>query len=609
MNKKNDAVGYVRVSTLQQAENGTSVEDQKRIIEKKAKYDELNLTKIYSDEGVSGKSTHRPAFERMLNDAKRGKFKLILFTKLDRLARNLRDTLNIYNETKELGIDMICIDNPVISTNGPMGTVMLSILGTFAQFERELIRSRTYAGRMNKWKSGESIMGHLPFGYIKNAETKKIEIDNYKKDIIHHIFELYTVERLPMLDIAKRLTTEGYKTPSSLNGRKDASQEWNMHTVRGILKNRCYTGEPVSFNKNKFICNEDNNIRKALEEKPQEEWINLTFPKIIEEQQFTEVQQRITYNKVIPKKTAKDNPEKFLTLHLLRCGICRAKLAKQTTVSQKTSYYVCQWRRSNEKKLEAAHRKRCGLPFLHYEAIDNQVFDKVINLISNPNEFLEIYAMTSQPKNLKVQLDGLLLERDDLKSKLTNMLNVETNTNDPDLLKLYKSSRTKTEEKFTHVNNMISKITGELSFYNNRNEQIEKFQKLFPLKKMKDVRKARNKIKQLLTDLPFNEKKKLLDAVISPETGGCIYVGPLAEHHLAPTDFITSDDTNEAAADTAAAHAVATEAAKNDTKDLSKEKDATEKSMVLELDFTLDPFKISQIIQGLYNSGFKIDKR
>jgi site-specific DNA recombinase len=190
MNNKKKAAGYIRVSTLQQVESGTSLEEQKSIIEKEAKHRDLNLTKIYSDEGISGKSIVRPALRELLDDSKQGRFDIILFTKLDRLARNLRDTLNIFHEANELGIDLFCIDNPAISTNGPMGSVMLSVLATFAQFERELIRSRTTAGRINKWKSGESIMGHLPFGYIKNDKTKKIEIDDYKKQIIHKIFSL-----------------------------------------------------------------------------------------------------------------------------------------------------------------------------------------------------------------------------------------------------------------------------------------------------------------------------------------------------------------------------------------------------------------------------------
>ena len=112
---------------------------------------------------------------------------------------------------------------------------------------------------------------------------------------------------------------------------------------------------------------------------------------------------------------------------------------------------------------------------------------------------------------------------------------------------------------------------------------------------MGDFIRSRKKIINGLTALPFNEKKKLLDAVISPETGGCVYISRLAEHHLSPEDFTSYDDTSKVDK-------------KDDDKDISKESDTLEKSMVIELDFTLDSFKIIQIIQGLHNNGFKIDR-
>jgi len=422
MDKKNDAVavGYVRVSTLQQAENGTSVDDQKERIKKESEHRGLKLSKIYSDEGVSGKSTIRPEFEKMLDDAKSGKFDVILFTKLDRLARNVRDILNIFHETDKLGIGMICIDDPAINTDSKMGPVILSIMGSFAQFERELIRSRTTAGRMSKWKSGESIMGNLPFGYKKNAETNKIEIDDKKRQIILRIFDLYLIERLSFIDVASRLTEEGYETPSSLNGRKDASNKWNMNTVREILTNRCYTGEEVTYNKHKFSWNEKNQLRKTDEEKPDSEWIKLSFPTIIDEKQIADVQQKINYNRVISKRTPQDYSEKFLTFHILRCGECRAKLTNHSSGTKKYAYYVCPWRRSSEKKLAAYNKKRCDLPFLKYKAIDNQVFNQVINLIANPTEFTKLYANASVPNNLEVQLKNLTLKKDALVNRLTS---------------------------------------------------------------------------------------------------------------------------------------------------------------------------------------------
>lgn len=176
MGKKRTA-GYVRVSTSQQVTTGTSIDDQIEKIQKEAEFRGWGEPTMYVDEGISGKSSQRPALQQLLKDTSQGQFDAIIFSKLDRLARNLRDTLNIYHETEKHDTVMICLDNPVISTDGPMGSMMLQIMGAFAQFERDLIRSRTVAGRMKKWKNGEALMGRLPFGYNFNKATSTIEID------------------------------------------------------------------------------------------------------------------------------------------------------------------------------------------------------------------------------------------------------------------------------------------------------------------------------------------------------------------------------------------------------------------------------------------------
>jgi len=119
--------GYVLVSTAQQVEAGTSIEDQIDKIKKEAASRGWDEPKIYIDEGTSGKSSQRPALQRLLKDTSQNLFDAIIFTKLDRLARNLRDTLNIYHKTEEHQTAMICIGYPVISTDGSMGMIMLAL--------------------------------------------------------------------------------------------------------------------------------------------------------------------------------------------------------------------------------------------------------------------------------------------------------------------------------------------------------------------------------------------------------------------------------------------------------------------------------------------------
>ena len=105
MNNAINASGYCRISTDKQRE-GTSIGEQKRIIHEHCKRNGIELGMIYIDEGVSGATdpNDRPALSKLINDAKMGKFSLLVFTKLDRLARSNRKILNILLRRAPLSI-------------------------------------------------------------------------------------------------------------------------------------------------------------------------------------------------------------------------------------------------------------------------------------------------------------------------------------------------------------------------------------------------------------------------------------------------------------------------------------------------------------------------
>lgn len=163
--------GYGRVSTVHQAEDGTSSDEQKRIIHEECQRKGWRLIDFYSDDGFSGKNTNRPGFSQMLADAKKGKFKVCMFTKLDRVARKVIDLLNSLQVLNELGVKIYCVEQTVINTEGPMGNLTLQILAAFAEFERTLILERTNNGKRSRAKQGHPSSGNLPFARTFNKET------------------------------------------------------------------------------------------------------------------------------------------------------------------------------------------------------------------------------------------------------------------------------------------------------------------------------------------------------------------------------------------------------------------------------------------------------
>jgi site-specific DNA recombinase len=118
--------GYGRVSTQAQATEGTSSEEQRRVIEEECRKNSWNLVQFYTDDGFSGKNDNRPGLKRLIDEAKQGKFDAVMFTKLDRLGRNLRDILNIWHDLSEEGLEIICVQQPQVNTFGSLGKMMLS---------------------------------------------------------------------------------------------------------------------------------------------------------------------------------------------------------------------------------------------------------------------------------------------------------------------------------------------------------------------------------------------------------------------------------------------------------------------------------------------------
>lgn len=131
---------YLRVSTDKQTS-----ENQRLELEKHCARMDWQISKMYVDEGISGKNTKRPALQQMLKDASTGKFETLVVWKIDRLARSVIDLLNILNSLTAYGVDFISTTQSIDTTN-PMGKMVLTFLGAIAEFERETISERVKAG-------------------------------------------------------------------------------------------------------------------------------------------------------------------------------------------------------------------------------------------------------------------------------------------------------------------------------------------------------------------------------------------------------------------------------------------------------------------------------
>jgi DNA invertase Pin-like site-specific DNA recombinase len=141
---------YARVSTSEQ-----TVEPQLHALRQYAAARGAEAQE-YVDAGVSGAKDRRPALDRLLADARRRRFDVLVIVKLDRLARSVRHLTSLAAELAALGVDLVVLDQG-IDTSTPSGRLLFHVLGSIAEFERDLIRERTKAGMASAKRRGASI--------------------------------------------------------------------------------------------------------------------------------------------------------------------------------------------------------------------------------------------------------------------------------------------------------------------------------------------------------------------------------------------------------------------------------------------------------------------
>ena len=143
---------YIRVSTLEQAQEGYSIGAQKERLLAFCKAHEWLVADSYVDGGYSGSNLDRPGIQKLISEV--DSFDLVLVMKLDRLSRSQRDTLYLIEEVfLPAGVDFVSMSE-AFDTSVPFGRAMIGILSVFAQLEREQIKERTFMGRIERAQGG-----------------------------------------------------------------------------------------------------------------------------------------------------------------------------------------------------------------------------------------------------------------------------------------------------------------------------------------------------------------------------------------------------------------------------------------------------------------------
>lgn len=229
------AVGYIRVSTEEQATNGFGLETQERAIRAFAESQGYELVDVVTDADVSGatRPADRPGFGKLLELAGAKAFSILLVWKFDRLARHIVYAVTAVSElAQQHGIAVRSVTEP-IDTATPMGRTIFAVLAGMAEQERQAITERTWTGRRAKAGHGGFAGGGTPYGYRRDREGG-IVIDEAEALTVLWIFALRH-EQLGLAEIARRLNAAGYVTRRG--------KAWRHGAIGYLLDNPKYRGE------------------------------------------------------------------------------------------------------------------------------------------------------------------------------------------------------------------------------------------------------------------------------------------------------------------------------------------------------------------------------
>jgi len=204
------AIGYVRVSTEQQATEGVSIEAQSAKIKAYCDLYGFTLEGIEIDAGQSASTLQRDGLQRALDALEQGKANALVVVKLDRLTRSVRDLDTLLSAYFAERYALVSVAEQVDTTTAT-GRMILNVLMSVSQWEREVIGERTKAAMQHKKAQGEYTGGRVPYGKMIGDDGVTLLDHAGEQAIIAAVLE-YRAAGLSMLKIAGRLEKQGFTT-------------------------------------------------------------------------------------------------------------------------------------------------------------------------------------------------------------------------------------------------------------------------------------------------------------------------------------------------------------------------------------------------------------
>ena len=360
----NRAAIYARVS------DKTSIAEQIGEMDAYCERKGLTITASYQKVG-RGWSKKRPEFQRMLADARKGRFDTIVCWKSDRLSRGMYPAAALMEvvEAHQIRLEAV-MDAIDMKTFGLMAAI--------GKIELDNFRERSTLGKRGTAKQGRVPTGGLPYGY-RIGDDGRPEVIEAQAEVVRRIFHMYVHERMGSPSIAVRLTDEGIPTHSG-------KLLWRQSYIHYVLANATYTGSWV-YGKERHVSTEDG---MKVYDQPRDTWIEIPMPQIIDDETWKRAQ---ALKKQRSRTANRNTKVLYLLQHLLKCGECghnfHAKSTWRTTnvrngktysydLPTPRRYYKCNGVQSLRLRCRERH-------YIRAERLEEPIWSEVKRVLQNPD--------------------------------------------------------------------------------------------------------------------------------------------------------------------------------------------------------------------------------
>ena len=433
---------YVRVSTEMQSAEGYSIDGQINQIKEYCNFHHFEVKDIYADRGISGKSMNRPELQRMLKDANEGHIDCVMVYKTNRLARNTSDLLKIVEDLHKQNVEFFSLSERM-EVNTSSGKLMLQILASFSEFERNNIVENVFMGQTRRAQEGY-YQGNLPLGYDKIPDSKhELMINQHEANIVKYIFESYAKGH-GYRKMANALNHKGYVTKKG--------NPFNTSAIAYILSNPFYIGK-IQFAKYKD-WNEKR--RKGLNDNPVV--ADGKHSPIISQELWDKVQAR---KKQVSKKPQVHGKGTNILTGLISCPKCSASMSASTTTNtlkdgtkKRIRYYSCSNFRNKGSKVCSANSVRA-------DVIEKYVMDQILEIVKSDKVINQVVERVNKGKQVDIaalnhDIAYKQQQFDEVHAKLDNL--IKTIEDNPDLTSALKPTIHQYETQLNDITNQMNQL-------------------------------------------------------------------------------------------------------------------------------------------------------